>query len=150
MPDLSRLFSDVIRFETDLWNGVDMRMRSDADLPMSLFEPMQIIDRVASCRVQDIARELSITIGGTSKIVDRIEAGGSCVRWPNPDDRRSSVIALTPAGKDLLQKATLTFEDELDRRLGQALPRRSLDQFITTLAVLRRAGAGDNMTRTPQ
>jgi hypothetical protein len=46
--------------------------------------------------VFDIAEELSLTVGGTSKLVDRIEAAGHCVRRANPDDRRSSIIELTP------------------------------------------------------
>jgi DNA-binding MarR family transcriptional regulator len=47
--------------------------------------------------------------------VDRIEAAGLCRRRANPDDRRSQIIELTPAGRRLLAKATKTFEDELRR-----------------------------------
>jgi DNA-binding MarR family transcriptional regulator len=97
---------------------------------------MQIISR-QRCRVQDIAEELSITIGGTSKLVDRIEAAGHCRRRPNPADRRSSLIELTPAGRRLLAKATEAFDDELQARLGAAVSERSLQQFSTTLAKLR-------------
>jgi DNA-binding MarR family transcriptional regulator len=89
--------------------------------------------------VQDIATELSITVGGTSKIVDRIEAAGQCARRANPDDRRSSIVELTPAGKRLLARATATFEDELRTRLGAALSDRSAAQFTRTLTRLRAA-----------
>jgi DNA-binding MarR family transcriptional regulator len=51
--------------------------------------------------VYDIAHELAITTGGTSKLVDRIEASGYCRRLPNPADRRSSLLELTPAGQRL-------------------------------------------------
>jgi DNA-binding MarR family transcriptional regulator len=44
------------------------------------------MDRLSRCRVYDIAHELGITTGGTSKLVDRIEARGYCRRLPNPDD----------------------------------------------------------------
>ena len=37
MPDLKVLFSDLIRFETDLWNAVDARLRSEYDLPLTWF-----------------------------------------------------------------------------------------------------------------
>src|SRR5215469_7153978 len=100
---------------------------------------MQVISRTPNCRVQDIAMEISITIGGTSKIVDRIEAAGHCARRANPGDRRSSIIELTPAGRRVLAKATVTFEDELRKRLGSALSDRSLAQFIKTLSRLRAA-----------
>jgi DNA-binding MarR family transcriptional regulator len=142
MTDLLDLFHQLIRFETELWNGVDARLRAEFDLPLSRLEPMQVIARRASCRVYDIAEELSITIGGTSKLVDRIEAAGYCVRRVNPDDGRSSIIELTAAGRRILAKASEAFEDELQTRIGSALPERSLQQFYATLAKLRSANTG--------
>ena len=56
-------------------------------------------------------------MNGQSKIVDRIEAAGYCARYANPSDRRSSILALTPAGKRLLPKITATVDDELGARL---------------------------------
>ena len=139
MTDLLVLFDQLIRFETELWNPVDARLRAEFDLPLSRLEPMQVIARRSSCRVYDIADELSITIGGTSKLVDRIEAAGYCVRRANPDDRRSSIIELTAAGRRVLAKATRVFEEELRTRIGSAVPERSLRQFYATLVKLRSA-----------
>jgi len=139
MTDLLVLFDQLIRFETELWNAVDARLRAEFDLPLSRLEPMQVIARRSSCRVYDIADELSITIGGTSKLVDRIEAAGYCARRANPDDRRSSIIELTAAGRRILAKATKVFEEELRTRIGSAVPERSLQQFYATLVKLRSA-----------
>jgi MarR family transcriptional regulator, organic hydroperoxide resistance regulator len=139
MTDLLVLFDQLIRFETELWNAVDARLRAEFDLPLSRLEPLQVIARRSSCRVYDIAEELSITIGGTSKLVDRIEAAGYCVRRANPDDGRSSIIELTAAGRRILAKATKVFEDELRTRIGSAVPERSLQQFHATLVKLRSA-----------
>lgn len=138
MADLQTLFSELVRFQTQLWNAVDARLRGEFDLPLSRFEPMQVIARHGSCRVYDIASELSITVGGTSKLVDRIEASGYCRRRDNPNDRRSSLIELTPAGQRLLDRATVTFEDELRLHL-RTVPDRSLDQLSATLGALRKS-----------
>jgi DNA-binding MarR family transcriptional regulator len=135
--ELPRLFSDLIRFETELWNAVDSRLRAEFDLPLARFEPMQVIERVPGCRVYDIAAELSITVGGTSKLVDRIEAAGHCRRVANPFDRRSSLIELTAAGRRLLVKAAKVFEEELQARIGSVVSSRQLEQFGTTLDKLR-------------
>ena len=140
MSELRRLFNDIIRFEIELWNAVDSRLKSEFDLPLTHFEPMSVIARLPGCRVYDIARELGITTGGTSKLVDRIEANGHCRRLPNPDDRRSSLLELTPAGQRLLAEAGKAFDDELERRLGAAVPERTLRQFGATLSRLRAAG----------
>jgi DNA-binding MarR family transcriptional regulator len=140
MSDLPALFDELIRFEIELWNAVDVRLRADCDVMLSRFEPMRVISRRGPCRVQDIAEDMSITVGGASKLVDRIEAAGHCRRRPNPQDKRSSLIELTPAGSRLLARATATFEDELHTRLGSAVPAASLQQLSTTLAALRSVG----------
>jgi DNA-binding MarR family transcriptional regulator len=93
------------------------------------------------CRVHDIARELSITVGGTSKAVDRIEVSGHCVRRSDPGDRRSSIIELTPAGASLLAEATAVVDSELATRLGSPLSGRALEQLSTIITRLRSAGA---------
>jgi len=141
MTDLLDLFHQLVRFETELWNAVDARLRDDFDLPLSRLEPMQVIARHPSCRVNDIAEELSITIGGTSKLVDRIEAAGFCIRRANPDDGRSSVIELTAAGRRVLAKATKVFESELETRIGSAVSERSMQQLHSSIVKLRAANA---------
>jgi DNA-binding MarR family transcriptional regulator len=141
MEHLRDLFHELIRFETELWNAVDARLRTDVDLPMTWFEPMRVIADRPSCRVFDIADELSLTVGGTSKLVDRIEAAGHRVRRANPEDRRSSIIELTPTGGQLLASAREAFDDELRTLLAAAVPASALEQFHATLVGLRSANA---------
>src|ERR1700733_6167170 len=124
MPDLRGLFNDLIRYEIELWDAVDARLKSEFSLPLTHFEPMSVIDKIPGCRVYDIANELSITTGGTSKLGDRIEASGYCRRLPNPDDRRSSLLELTEAGRRLLAEAGAAFDEELRRRLPPPRPPR--------------------------
>ena len=135
--DLGSLFSDLIRLETELWDLVDARLRCDHDLALSWFEPMLVIDATPSCRVIDIAEALSITIGGTSKLVDRIQNAGWCERSPNPDDGRSSTIELTRAGRRLLTASQRTLTDELGVRLGEPLSTSELQRFAATVRKLR-------------
>ena len=148
-PDLRFLFSELVRLETELWNAVEGRLRADFGVTLPVFEFLQVISRTPACRVQDIAAELSITVGGTSKVVDRIEASGYVARSANPGDRRSSIIKLTPAGKRLLPKLTAAVDDELRGRLGTGVPDRSLLQLTKTLTRLRTAvRAGDAAEKT--
>jgi DNA-binding MarR family transcriptional regulator len=137
--DLRALFSELVRLETELWDAVEGRVRSDHGVSLPFFEFMQIISRLSQCRVQDIAAELSITVGGTSKIVDRIEAAGYCVRHAHPSDRRSSIITLTSAGQQLLPEITATVDDELRARLEDELPAQSVSELTKTLTRLRGA-----------
>ncbi len=134
---LAVLFSDLVRLETELWDLVDRRLRSDHDLPLSWFEPMQFIARVEDCRVADIAEALSITMGGVSKLVDRIESAGWCERAPNPSDARSSVLALTRAGRRVFAAANASFADELAVQLGAGTSSERLAAFESTVRDLR-------------
>jgi DNA-binding MarR family transcriptional regulator len=145
VTDLERVFSELVRLETELWNAADARLRADFDLPLSRYEPMRVVERRGSCRVNDIAAELVITVGGTSKLIDRIEASGYCRRRPNPEDGRSSIVELTPSGKRLLAKAKLALDDELSTHLEAVLSPRALQQFAATLTTLRAAGQHDGV-----
>ena len=70
--------------------------------------------------------------------VDRIERSGLCRRAPNPDDARSSVLALTPAGRRRLDATQGSFEDELEVRLGAALTPERLASLASTVHDVRR------------
>ena len=139
--DSAALFSDLIRFETELWNTVNARLRSEHGLELHYFEPMQVIARTADCRVREIADALSITVGGTSKLVDRIEAAGWCRRRENPRNRRSSYVDLTPAGR--------TFTEEVEGRLRSPLSSRQFQEFAATIRHLRHALRSPATSLTP-
>ena len=136
---MSAIFGDLVRLEIELWNVVDARLGSDCDLSLGRFLPMQVIARRPGCRVQDIAEELAITVGGTSKVVDRVVEAGHCIRAPNPGDKRSSLISLTESGERVLAAATTVVEDELQRRMGSVLESGRRQSFAETLTSLRAA-----------
>ncbi|TDZ79606.1 DNA-binding transcriptional repressor MarR [Mycobacteroides salmoniphilum] len=139
-PNLRSVFNELIRFETELWNAADAHLRAELELPLTWYEPMHVMALRDGCRVQDIADDLAITVGGASKLVDRIEAAGFCRRRPNPADRRSMIVELTLVGKDLLVRAQAVLEAELGRRMGVVLTGPALADFASTLAKLRAVG----------
>ena len=106
--------SDVIRLEIVLWERVDARLRERHELPLSFFESLYFVSRApgGSMRVGDLSQALRVTVGGTSKLVDRIEKAGLLTRQPDPDDRRATRVALTSAGKRKLTAAIKTYEAE--------------------------------------
>jgi MarR family transcriptional regulator, organic hydroperoxide resistance regulator len=136
MSNLRELSNDLARLEVKLWDAVDARLKAEFGLPLAHFGVMSVIDRLPACRVYDAASELGFTTGGTSKLVDRIEARGYCRRLPNPGDRRPSLLELTVEGTRLLAEARMAVDEELQRRLGSAVPERTLRQFGSTLVRL--------------
>jgi DNA-binding MarR family transcriptional regulator len=133
---VTQVFTDLVRVETRLYNAAGARLRAEHDLGLGQFEFLEIIDRVPGCRVLDIVAELAITVGAVSKAVDRLEAAGWCERHAHPQDRRSSVLRLTPAGERVLAAARPTLEREL-AALTASVPPAALAQLAGTLSALR-------------
>jgi DNA-binding MarR family transcriptional regulator len=146
VTDLAALFNDLIRLETRLYNAIDTRLRAEHQLPLGQFEFIRYIAGRGTCRVYDLAHEMAITVGATSKAVDRLEAAGRVRRTANPDDRRSSLVTLTAAGQDLLADATPSFEAELNTWIGSVLPAENIDQLATMLSMLRQRAEVDVRT----
>jgi DNA-binding MarR family transcriptional regulator len=122
-PSRIEWLSDFVRLEIRLWNRVDGRLREVHDLPLAFFWPLHAVgrSRTASLRVGELATALGLTVGGTSKIVDRIERAGLLRREPDDQDRRASRVALTAAGKHTLAAASETYETEMTTLLNAAL-----------------------------
>ncbi|HEV2637736.1 MAG TPA: MarR family transcriptional regulator [Actinocrinis sp.] len=139
--DLRQVFDDLVRFETDLWNEIDARLRRECGVPLGSLDVLRVIARTGDCRVNDIAAALSITVGGASQAVDRLEKRALCARRPHPADRRSSSVGLTDAGRDLVAAAEPVFDQELARRIGGPLTDEPLAALASALATLRAATA---------
>jgi DNA-binding MarR family transcriptional regulator len=138
MPrDLVTTFADLVRLETELWNRVEARVRAVHGLGLAPLEVMRVVHGAPGCRVLDVARALSITVGGASKVVDRVEASGWCRRLPHPRDGRSNVLQLTARGEQLLGEANTTAADALALYLGAGAPASDLEQFSRTINRLR-------------
>jgi DNA-binding MarR family transcriptional regulator len=150
VTELRRVFDDLVRFETILWNAVDARLQREYGVSLSSLNAMLVIASTPSCRVHDIAHAVAITVGGASQAVDRLEAAGQCVRRPNPHDRRSSILELTPAGQELLKSAGGVFDQELETFLHVPLSERSLGQLAAALATLRGAAILANTSEEKQ
>jgi DNA-binding MarR family transcriptional regulator len=140
------LFTDLVRLETRLYNVLDARLKAEHHLPLGQFEFLRFIAAQGTTRVYDLAHEMAITVGATSKAVDRLEAAGRCRRTANPDDRRSSLVAVTPAGAALLAAATPTVESELNTWLGSVLPAENLEKLATMVSMLRQRAELDERT----
>ncbi len=146
MTDLTALFTDLVRLETRLYNVLDARLKAEHQLPLGQFEFMRFLATRETARVYDLAHQMAITVGATSKAVDRLEATGRCRRTANPHDRRSSLVALTPEGERILAAATPTVEEELQTWVGSVLPERSLEDLATMLSMLRQRAEVDPRT----
>ncbi|MFF3326069.1 MarR family winged helix-turn-helix transcriptional regulator [Streptomyces sp. NPDC002889] len=121
-----------------------------AECPSGSAAVLTLVDRYGEMRMSRLAELLAVDMSVTSRHVAHVVERGWIERSPDPDDRRSRILRLTPAGKALL--------DDLGRRtadlFAQFLEDWSDDdvgQLNVMLARLR-ASFGDcraHATRTP-
>lgn len=125
MPSASRIqwLSDLVRIEIALWDAIDAELRQQHDLSLPFFEALYFVDsfKDGTPRVGDLAQSLRITVGATSKLVDRVEAARLICRTPDAYDRRASRVALTDAGRHTLSAASVTYSAKLASLLDASL-----------------------------
>ncbi|RCG27086.1 MarR family transcriptional regulator [Sphaerisporangium album] len=81
----------------------------------------------------ELARHTMVTTGAMTKRIDRLERAGLVTRRRSGDDGRGRVVALTPAGRALIDEA-FTAHMRNEHRLLDALP---ADQAAHLEAILR-------------
>jgi DNA-binding MarR family transcriptional regulator len=136
MADLRRVFSDVGHVRAQLEAAVILRLQGELGLPLVLFESMTAIADTESCRVHELAAGLGVSAGSASKLADRLCALGYCQRLPNLQDRRSSLLQLTPAGQRKLAAAARSVDQELERLLTTVLSAAQIAELAATLREL--------------
>jgi DNA-binding MarR family transcriptional regulator len=69
-------------------------------------------------RVTDLTTSMMIGSSGTTKRLDRLERNGLIARSPDPNDRRGTLIELTPQGLELIDGVTAAHLDNERELLG--------------------------------
>ena len=134
---LDTVFTDLVRAETRLYNAVAERVKAEAGVAAGHFEALRYVRDHPDARVADLASAFAIGVGTTSKIVDRMEKEGWMERRPNPANRRSSLLALTPAGESVVSRAEPAWQAAIQDILGGAVTAADLTALSLALAALR-------------
>jgi DNA-binding MarR family transcriptional regulator len=143
MSDDLSLFLALVRVETLWYEQLSDELQAAHGLPLSSYDLLQVAGSVEGCRVQDLSREIGITVGAVSKAVDRLEQAGWVARRPNPADRRSSIVEPTDAGAALVAAARPLVAASLRVRLDVLEPaeRRALAGALAKLRTALEAPA---------
>jgi len=101
------------------------RALTAADLPpLSWFEILWAVKRSPDGRprMSELAEWLTLSRGGITKLVDRLQEAGYLERASCASDRRSLHAELTPAGEKMLQEMRLVYDSEIERHLATLTP----------------------------
>ena len=88
------------------------------------------------------AQVVAISRTGLTRLVDRLEAAELVRREPSPGDRRGTVVAITPAGSDLLRRMWPVYAAEIQRSFVGALDEEQATSLRDSLARVHEAAAG--------
>jgi MarR family transcriptional regulator for hemolysin len=83
----------------------------------------------------DIAKRLRIEGPTMTRMLDTLEADGLVERLPDPSDRRSKQLRLTPAGETALEEI-FAIADELRQRLLDGVEPATMDRLNELLVML--------------
>jgi DNA-binding MarR family transcriptional regulator len=125
---------------------------------------VQHLSRAGRLTPGQLGERLHLTSGGTTALVQRLERHGHVMREPHPTDRRSTLIALTPAIAQRAADSLSPLVEELDRTaldltpeeretVGRALAAmaRAAERHVDHLLDLTRAGiVTDEGVATPE
>jgi hypothetical protein len=78
----------LVEAETALVRVLDDELRQGVGMPLSTYETLIRLGRSPGRRLRQIelSRQLSLTTGGVTRLIDRLEAAGLVRRTSSPDD----------------------------------------------------------------
>ncbi len=135
----------LVEAETALIRVLDEELRRDVGMPLSTYETLIRLGRSPDRRLRqvELSRQLSLTTGGVTRMIDRLEAAGLVRRTPCPGDRRASYAQLTEAGLDALRRATAVHLLSLQRHFVEPLGPDGLAALTAPLRLLRDTHLGE-------
>ena len=119
-----------------------LRQQAGEELSPSQATALATIDRNGPLTPSELAVRERIQRPTATRLIARLEEAGLVDRTPDPLDRRSCVVSLTPAGGELLNRVRTRKDAYLARRLRDldADERATLDRAA---AILERVLEGD-------
>ena len=112
------------------------------DLTFPRYEALMLLyySRRGSLPLGKIGDRLQVHRASVTNLIDRLEGQGLVTRRPHAEDRRAVLAQITPAGREVAERATAVLNDAA---FGTGrLTARQLEQLVATLRVLR-VDAGD-------
>jgi len=133
--------TSVVRVQQILMARVEEALRP-YDLSFARYELLTLLffSQIGALPLSRIGARLQVHPASITNAVDRCEAQGQVRRRPHPTDRRTTLAEITPAGRELVAKATESLNREVFSDLG--LARDDVDSLVGVLDRFR-AGHGD-------
>jgi DNA-binding MarR family transcriptional regulator len=92
-----RLLYCTSRIETLLQS----KLTADFNMSLARFDLLSQLERAANgLTMTELSRQMMVSNGATTSLVDRLAEDGLLQRAPHPSDRRTTIISLTDSGRE--------------------------------------------------
>lgn len=116
------------------------QLEKSAGLTVPQLLVLQALDEAHHLSVSDIARQVNLSQGTVTSVLERMAAKGMVDRVRDPDDRRRVRISLSEEGRRRLQASPDLLQESFMQRFGRLEP---WEQKMLTAAVERIASMMD-------
>lgn len=132
-------FGMLVEAHNEVTNAVSRRLEDGHDLPVGW---MGVLIRLArspdqQLRMTKLARDMTISTSGLTRLIDRMERAGHVERKACPEDRRGLLAALTPKGEAVVAEAAPAHVADIERYLATPLSDTELRQLTDLLRIVR-------------
>jgi DNA-binding MarR family transcriptional regulator len=129
------LFGLLLETNARLERQLGAALEAAMGLPLAWFEVLLRVDRSEGgfLSMSELASQTVYSSGGTTRLVDRIEAQGLVERGQCPSDRRGVNVRLTEAGRRTLSQALDVHAGHLDTYVTSKLTPGERDALESAL-----------------
>ncbi len=116
-------------------------LRKGVNGPLSVVEMrgLEFLIERPQARQKDLAAYWGITNASASAFISKMEKLGFLVRRPDPEDKRASILQVTPEGKMAIEQTGIR-AGEVCRPFFERLSQEELDQLDLILKKIRPQG----------
>ncbi|MEV5986973.1 MarR family transcriptional regulator [Streptomyces sp. NPDC052051] len=138
---LVRDFGLLIKAATRLEQRIDTALRQDCGIGHTMFEVLIRLCRDTDEQVSQraLADDLTLTSGGITRLIDRMEEAGLVHRVPSRADRRSVLVEPTDQGRAVFLRAADVHARVVERYFVTPVPHDDYTRLTGALHEIHRA-----------
>ncbi|GAB2696482.1 MarR family winged helix-turn-helix transcriptional regulator [Paenibacillus thermoaerophilus] len=117
---VERIYVALKQFKRNMES--ELLQNIDADITGPQMFMLCSISQQEKCRLAQLADRMEVKPSAITVMIDRLEKPGYVKRVPDPSDRRSTLVEITPAGQEVLEKAIRKRNEILRSYLSRLQP----------------------------
>ena len=136
-------FGIALEAITRVQKAFDRSLRASTPIGQGFLEALLRIERSGGTMTMgELADQILLTSGGVTRLVDRLADEGYACRQPCPEDRRVQYVAITDAGRVVLDEALGVHISDLQRLYFDHMTDDERRLVVEVLDRIRQAESG--------